>query len=97
MRVRADFNGIFGELLCLSHSDTCETDTGKVLRLSEGVRLTAYEEDFDASGNRDDLVATGIVERSPKWLKCNGSKWVLRLDQNGVRHASDLETHTCDG
>ncbi len=24
MRVRADFNGLFGELLCLSHKDTCE-------------------------------------------------------------------------
>jgi hypothetical protein len=24
LRVRADFNGLFGQLLCLSHKDTCE-------------------------------------------------------------------------
>jgi hypothetical protein len=52
--------------------------------------LTAYMEDFDENGNRDDLIASGVAEPSPDWLKCVGSKWVLRFDKNGVRHESDL-------
>jgi hypothetical protein len=29
LRVRGDFNGLFGEMLCLSHSDTCVDEQGK--------------------------------------------------------------------
>ena len=89
-RVRADFNGLFGELLCLSHQDTCVDVTGKLVDLREGMILTAFDEDADEHGNRDDLLACGTVEASPKWLRCSGSRWVLRIDQNGVRHESDL-------
>jgi hypothetical protein len=39
---------------------------------------------------RDDLLATGTVEPAPDWLQCNGSRWVLRIDADGVRHESDL-------
>ncbi len=52
--------------------------------------LTAFDEDSDEHGQRDDLLATGTVEPSPDWLQCKGSKWVLRIDQHGVRHQSDL-------
>jgi hypothetical protein len=52
--------------------------------------VTAYDEDSDEQGERDDLVATGTVEPAPDWLTCTGSKWVLRIDDNGVRHESDL-------
>jgi hypothetical protein len=54
------------------------------------MNLTAYDEDLDAAGNRDDLVASGTVEPSPEWLRCTGSRWVLRIDGTGVRHESDL-------
>jgi hypothetical protein len=91
MRVRADFNGLFSELLCLSHKDTCEDEDGNLVTLKEGMILTAFDEDLDDDGNRDDLIASGIVERSPQWLRCNGSRWVLRIDHNGVRHDSDLQ------
>jgi hypothetical protein len=40
--------------------------------------VTAFDEDVD-----DD-------EGRPDWLSCNGSRWVLRIDHNGVRHESDL-------
>ena len=89
-RVRADFNGLFGDLLCLSHEDTCVEANGNVLQLTAGVTLTAFDEDLDETGNRDDLIARGTVEPSPEWLRCNGSRWVLRIDRNGVRHESDL-------
>jgi hypothetical protein len=90
IRVRADFNGLFGEMLCLSHKDFCEDASGNPVALKAGMVLTAYDEDLDENGNRDDLVASGIVERSPWRLRCSGSRWVLRIDQNGVRHDSDL-------
>jgi hypothetical protein len=55
------------------------------------MKVTATDDDLNDSGERDDLVASGIVEPSPEWLQCNGSKWVLRIDANGVRHESDIK------
>ena len=89
-KVRADFNGLFGDILCLSHEDTCLDENGVVFRLSEGLTLTAYDEDADENGNRDDLLAHGKVESAPAWLQSHGSKWVLRIGEGGVKHESDL-------
>jgi hypothetical protein len=90
-KLRADFNGLFGDILCLSHEDTCLDDTGVAVRLREGLIVTAFDEDADENGNRDDLIAGGVVEPSPSWVRCNGSRWVLRIDEKGVRHESDLK------
>ena len=90
LRVYADFNGLFGEVLCLSHKDTCLDADGNVVTLCEGMTLTAFDEDADEHGNRDDLIASGVVEPSPESLRCLGSRWVLRIDRNGVKHQSDL-------
>ena len=90
MKVRADFNGLFGDILCLSHEDTCLDENGAVIHLREGLMLTAYDEDEDENGNRDDLLAHGVVEPAPDWLQSHGSKWVLRIDGNGVLHESDM-------
>ena len=57
MRVRADFNGQFGDLLCLSHKDTCEDVDGNVVSLQAGMIFTAFDEDGDKRGNRDDIIA----------------------------------------
>ena len=58
--------------------------------MHEGMVVTAFDEDVDDDGKPDKLLASGTVERSPAWLRCNGSRWVLRIDENGVRHESDL-------
>ena len=91
-KVQADFNGLFQgwTVLCLSHSDTCVDETGAVVHLRAGMTLTAVDMDEDEHGVRDDLIATGIVEPSPDWLQCQGSKWVLMIDKNGVKHESEL-------
>ena len=89
-KVRADFNGLFGDILCLSHEDTCLDENGAVFHLREGLTITAYEEDADEQGNRDDLLAHGKVESAPAWLQSHGSKWVLRIDESGVIHESGL-------
>ncbi|HEX4076633.1 MAG TPA: hypothetical protein VHX49_14630 [Candidatus Acidoferrales bacterium] len=90
MRVRADFNGLFGSLLCLSHNNTCTDANGNVVTLQVGMILTAFDEDTDEHGNRDDLIASGTVEPSPESLRCRGSVWVLRVDSRGVRHQSEV-------
>ena len=89
-KVRADFNGVFGNILCLSHADTCLDEHGAVVRLSEGIMLTAYDEDADDNGTPDRLMAHGSVQPAPEWLQCNGSKWVLQINSDGVFHESEL-------
>jgi hypothetical protein len=91
LRLQADFNGLFGDILCLSHHDTCRDEFGKDVELRAGLSAIAFDEDVDEHGQRDDLIASGIVEPSPTWLQCNGSRWCLRIDQFGVRHQSDIK------
>ena len=90
-KLRADFNGLFGDLLCLSHADSCVDENGETVQLSAGMAVTAFDIDADETGKRDDLIATGIVEKSPEWLSYRGSKWVLRIDSNGVRSESEIK------
>lgn len=58
--------------------------------MREDMAAIAFDEDVDENGNPDNLIASGTVEKSPEWLCCNGSRWVLRIDRNGVRRESDL-------
>ena len=58
--------------------------------LRSGMVLTAFDEDIDDDRNADDLFATGTVIPSPEFARCNGSKWFLEIDENGVRHESDM-------
>ena len=90
--VLADFNGMLEEdLVCLSHSNTARTFDGRQIELVPGLRLTAYDEDTDDNGKRDDIFVSGVIERSPQEAQCRGSRWSLRFDQNGIRHESDLQ------
>jgi hypothetical protein len=90
-RLRADFNGLFGDLLCLSHTDFCQDEDSAPVPLKAGMSVTVFDEDTDDAGLRDDLVASGVVETSPGWLQCDGSRWSLRIDSRGVCHESDLK------
>ena len=89
LRVRADFNGLFGNVLCLSHSDTSVDEHGNTVVLEKGMLLTAYDPDINDDGKPDNLIASGRVEPSPRELRCQGSRWVLMIDEDGVRHESD--------
>jgi hypothetical protein len=93
-KLRADFNGLFGEWLCLSHTDTCVDETGAVFQLRAGLIVTVFDEDFNENGDRDDLIATGVIEPSPDWLQCRGSKWALKIDENGVGFESDFSKNS---
>jgi hypothetical protein len=89
-RLRADFNGYFGAILCLSHGPSCRAEDGSEVFLEEGMIVTAYDEDLDENNQRDNLITTGVVEASPESLRCRGSVWCLRIDENGLRRESDL-------
>jgi hypothetical protein len=53
------------------------------------VGLLTLNKEYDDNNNRDDLIANGIVELSPDWLECKGSKWVLRIDKDGIYNESE--------
>ena len=89
-RLYADFNGLFGRTLCLSHSSYCKSEHGEEVELRSGMIVMAYDEDADERGQRDWLIATGIVIPSPDWLECRGSVWCLEIDDNGVRSESEI-------
>lgn len=86
LRLYADFNGLFGDVLCLSHDETCRTPGGEQVEVTEGAAAVALEPDSDADVNPMELFASGTIERAPDELACLGSRWVLRIDADGVRH-----------
>jgi hypothetical protein len=90
VKLQADFNGLFGDVLCLSHKDSEVDQEGRTVILRSAMSVTAFDEDQDKDGNRVYVVASGTVEPSPDWLQCKGSRWVLRIDKRGVRHESGL-------
>jgi hypothetical protein len=90
IRVQADFNGLFGDVLCLSHTGTCRDARGAEVRLEAGMVVTAFDGDADDDGNRNSIIATGIVIPSPAWLACRGSRWSLNINKDGVRHESEI-------
>lgn len=53
------------------------------VQLQEGVILQVYGDDLNDAGDRDDLLAEGIVERNV----ADGT-WVLAIDWTAVRHRS---------
>jgi hypothetical protein len=75
----------------MAHRATCIGADEQDIVVREGVAASAFDEDVDDNGNPDNLIASGVVERPPYWLRCNGSRWVLRIDRNGVRHESRQE------
>ena len=95
LMLQADFNGLFGKVLCLSHGDTAKDEAGNEIALRDGMIAIAFDHDTNEKGERDDLIAGGVVRRSPEWLRCNGSTWALFIDDNGVRNQSDID-HTGD-
>ena len=56
--------------------------------------ITAFDEDADEQGNRDDLIANGIVVKSPEWLRCKGSQWALQVDDRGYYHESEVNENS---
>ena len=59
--VRGDFNGVFGDILCLSHGETCRDLASHEVVLASGMQVTAFEDD-SWDGHTEFLIASGLVE-----------------------------------
>jgi hypothetical protein len=91
--LRADFNGLCGDLLCLSHGEPCRDASGSPVELSEGLRVIAFEDD-SFENKPSYLVASGSIESAPEELACLGSRWVLHIDIQGVRNVAEIPSGT---
>jgi protein-tyrosine phosphatase len=78
--IAADFDGLFGDILCLSHQETCRDANEEQVEVVEGAHMTAFS---------DELIASGRVERPPASLRHAGARWVLRIDERGLRYEED--------
>ena len=87
-RVYIDFNGmISADLILLSRTDSKEDSSGEEIVFYEGKKISVYMDDIDENGERDDLIADGVVElnHSGVFPLC---KWLFRVDEKGIRNES---------
>lgn len=84
-RVYADFQNLDDEhRLRLTCSGTTRDLERLGLSLREGLNLTLYTDDEDASGRPDELRAEAVVHYD-KAQQC----WVATIDWSALRHASE--------
>jgi hypothetical protein len=85
-----DFNELIEEnLVLLSKEDTKKDFGGNEVFLFEGKEIKIYMDDLDEFGNIDNLIASGLVELNNTGL-FSICKWSCRIDQNGIRHESEV-------
>lgn len=98
-RISVDFNELLEpDLVLLSKTDTRADSAGAIVVLHEGLSVHIYEEDVDANGRPDNLIADGVVEKNQSnidWTR--SAKWCCRIDRLGVRHESECEGDRNDG
>jgi hypothetical protein len=89
-RIYVDFNEMIDfNLVLLSQKDTKLNSEGVEIELSEGLKIDIYMDDEQMNGFKDNLIASGIVERNRSGL-FEIAKWCCRIDENGIQHESDI-------
>ena len=92
LRLYVDFNELIEpNLVALSRDDTKVAVTGEKVLLREGLAIEVYSDDVSDKGEPDNLIASGHVERNSKSGWANYIKWCCRIDNEGIRHESDLK------
>ena len=89
-----DFNEIFYDKngnaeVRLSLTDKKTDKDGNQILLYEGMLISVFEPDIDADGQRDNLIASGVVTKFTAEHIPHG-QWCCKIDENGIRHESDL-------
>ena len=65
---------------------------GTLVQLVVGAEVEIYDEDQDEFGNRDDLIARGrLALNTMKGRAHSFIKWVVEIDENGIRHESEIK------
>jgi Cysteine-rich CWC len=79
------------DLCILSKDDTTIDSHGNKIELFAGKQVDVYEYDEDENNVRDDIVATGIVEKNLSDFKRSANyKWSIQLNKNGMQFESKL-------
>jgi hypothetical protein len=92
-RIRVDFNELVEpDLVLLSQKDIAVDSEGNEILLADGVKVSVYEFNHYEDGDKEYLLADGVVEINRpevngQWTKA--AKWCCRIDNNGIRN----ETH----
>jgi hypothetical protein len=103
-RVYVDFNEMPSpDTVLLSQDDRKLDSSGQWVHFAPGDQLGVFMDDWDATGERDNLIADGIVilnpllsggpasaqaDPKPQWRL--NARWWLQIDPRGIRHESDL-------
>ncbi|MCD8043234.1 MAG: hypothetical protein LUH10_09225 [Tannerellaceae bacterium] len=86
-----DFNEIIDDrLILLSKTDKRKDINGNVITLIAGMHIQLIDVDYDDNGNRDDLIAEGVVIPNTTALY-QTVKWCCKIDENRIRHTSDIK------
>ncbi len=90
-KIETDFNDFLEpDLLCLAHCAAPLDHAGRPVDLSAGLYVIAFSSDVGDDSDPEFMVASGVVEASPKEVAHRGSIWSLRVDSRGVRYLSSL-------
>lgn len=89
---RYDFNDwIENDLFMFSAYDERRDIYGNIVSIVEGLEVFLIEEDYDLSGNLDNLTALGVVELNVANGFSSYVKWCCRVNDAGVLHESDRD------
>lgn len=89
-RIYVDFNEMCAENeVLLSMTDNKLDSAGNVVDFFEGKHVHVYMDDEDVYGNPDNLIADGIAVRNTYGEWTSAAKWILKINNQGIRHASE--------
>jgi hypothetical protein len=89
-RIAVDFNEMPAkDEVLLSKEDSKADSSGNTVVLTEGMAVAVYCEDFDVEGRQDNLIAEGLAQRNHHAGWAAAAKWLLKIDEKGVRRESD--------
>jgi len=87
---QVDFNELVEpDLVLLSKADQREDETGQLVALAKGMLINVWEADLNERGQRDDLIASGVVVRNKTRGWASDVRWACRIDDQGIRHMSE--------
>jgi hypothetical protein len=73
----------------LSKDDSKLDSNGTLVSLFDGMRVAVYMDDPDENGNPDNLIAEGVVCRNTHGGWASTARWILKIDERGIRHESE--------
>jgi hypothetical protein len=85
-----DFNELLEpDLVLFSRGDLRKDSAGNEIELVAGMNVAVTMEDQDKFGQRDDLVASGVLELNTATGWASDVKWCCRIDRRGIRNRSE--------